>query len=149
MSTFLAEFKSNIRLTDILLSQLNQGILNPKNPKSVIVWTLQRWPMWYVASWITFYLYLIFGERAGLVNISEQIWCLMTISQVLVKIINHLLQSDKVKDILRWCEGIYTTQYKPEYQVVVESVFQKTNSFIGLCIRLENYVLLKVLLYKN
>lgn len=140
MSSYLDKFKGNIRLADNFLRPLNQGILNPNNPKSVIVRNLQRWPMWYIASCVTFYLYLIFGERAGLVNISEQIWCLMTISQVLVKIINHLLQSDKVKDILRWCEELYTTQYKPEYQVVEESVFQKTNSIIGLCIRCEKKV---------
>lgn len=135
MRNYLDEFKGNIRLTDLFLRGIKQDLVKPVKPKGIFSVIWQNWPLCYITGWVIFYLYLIFGERAGLVNISEQIWCLMSVSQVLVKLLNRLMQSDKMTEILRWCEGLYTAKYKPEYRVIVFGVFEKTNSFIGLCIR--------------
>lgn len=59
----------------------------------------------------------------------------MSVMQMVVKRINGEVQADKIKDLLKWCEDVYTTKYKPEYQKIVNEIFKSTNLLIYLCIR--------------
>lgn len=135
MKKYVEDFHRNKKLADILLSPLNQGVINYKTQKGFIRRLVQLWPIWYNFAWVAFYLYLIFGERAGLGIVSEQIWCLMTITQMLSKITNGVAQNDKLKQLLKWCENVFTADYKPGYQEIVDEISTKANFLISLCSR--------------
>lgn len=131
---YLEEYKANIKFTDSVLSVCNQGILS-RDPRSKWDWMVKLWPTLYVTTWVLIYVGLIIQQDAGLEIISQYIWCLMAIWQAQVKLITGLLLSDKIQVLLKWCEGNYTIKYKPSYQRIVDNVFEKTNTFIAMCIR--------------
>lgn len=135
MRNYLEEYQRNIKLTNLLLKPLNQEIWKPVNVSSVFGLIRHFWPIWYITAWVMFYTYLIFNERAGLAIISEQIWCLMSILQTLTKLVNGYLQKGKIRVLMKWCEENYTIKHKPEYQVIVNNVFEKTNIYIAMSIR--------------
>lgn len=135
MRNFLEEFQSNQRLTNLLLKPLNQEIWKNVKTPNIIAGIVHFWPIWYNSLWSAFYVYLIFAERAGLAIISEQIWCLMSILQTLVKLVNGLLQNGKLRVLMKWCEENYTTKYRPEYQGIVDKVFEKYNIYIAMAMR--------------
>lgn len=135
MKKYVEDFHRNIKLADILLSPLNQGVINYKTQRGFIRRLIQLWPIWYNFAWVAFYLYSIFGERAGLGIVSEQIWCLMTITQMLSKITNGVAQNDKLKQLLKWCENVFTADYQPGYQEIVDEISTKASFLISLCSR--------------
>lgn len=59
----------------------------------------------------------------------------MSVMQMVVKRINGEVQVERIHELLKWCEDIYTTKYKPEYQRIVNEIFKTTNLLIYLCIR--------------
>lgn len=138
MDKYLAEYRDNLLLIDRLMWPLNQNFLKPSwQPKNLIPRFLFRWQMWYGCSWIGIYIYLIVGhgKLAGLALVSQQIWCLMTIIQMEAKVINGAWQKDKMLQLLKWCERLYTMDYGEDYATVVLSVFAKTNRSISFCVR--------------
>lgn len=135
MRDFAAEYQRNIKFIDSCLIPLNQGVLKPIRPKSVLGWFFHIWPIWYGCIWLCVYTYLIFGQRAGLALISQQIWCMMCVTQLVAKLINGVVNIKKLKALFQWCNEVYTTKYDPEYQNVVNGVFEKTNIYITWAIR--------------
>lgn len=135
MKKYVEDFNRNIKLADLLLSPLNQGVINYKAKEGFLGRLIQLWPIWYNFAWVAIYCYLIFGERAGLGIISEQIWCLMTITQMLSKITNGVAQNDKLKELLKWCKDVFTADYKPTYQEIVDEISTKASFLISLCSR--------------
>lgn len=122
---------------DRYLTFLNQSLLNPADPKTLFQWVVNLFPIIYVSLWVAFYTYLMVAERAGLDLIAQQIWVYMSIIQMLVKLLNGVLQTDKFKELIGWCESAYTTKFKPEYQVIFNKIFEKTNGTIALFFRWE------------
>lgn len=135
MRNYLDEYHINIRFTNSLLKIIAQSTIKSVYPTTVLGWVVDLWPIWYNGFWILYYVYLIFAERAGLAIVCEQIWCLMTIIQSLTKVLNALAQKGTLKWLLKWCEEVYTTKHKEEYQGIVNNVFEKTNIYIHMCIR--------------
>lgn len=137
MERYLQEYRRNIVLIDKLLRPINQGFLNPIRPKTLWGWFLHTWPIWYGSIWLVIYTYVIFGhgKQAGLEIISQQIWSMMCVTQLVAKLINGVIQIKKLKDLFNWCEHCYTMKYRPEYLAIVLGVFAKTNKNITMWIR--------------
>lgn len=132
---YTEEFFGNIRLLDRLLKPIGQGIINYQRPRTICAWIRSTWPIWYNCCWIVFYTYLIMVEKAEPRILSQQILSLMCITQLVAKLLNGVVNYAQIKNLLRWCEEIYTAQYRDEYKSVVNGVFEKTNFNITLCIR--------------
>lgn len=135
MKPYMEDFHKTMKLADRLLSPLNQGVLSSSEKTGFFRMLLRLWAIWYNCAWVAFYFYLIFGERAGLAIVSEQIWCLMSVMQLLAKLINGVVQRDKLKELLKWCEGVYTTKYKPDYEEIFEKTCNRASFLIYLCSR--------------
>lgn len=142
MSNYLKEYHRIVQLTDTFLTPVRQGVLissqnNIKAHKKdgFICRLLNGGPILYISLWVGIYVYCIFGEHAGLEIVSEQLWCLMSITQILAKLINGVVQRDKLKELLGWCEGNYTFAYRKEYKAIVNGVFEKANTVISFCCR--------------
>lgn len=138
---YLEEFHQNILLTDNLLKMLNQGVVVRKETKGMFRTILELWPIIYCTSWCLIYLYMIFGERAGLELTIAQVWCLMSITQTSSKLINGNLAKDKVQSLLKWCRSVYTAKYKIQYRAIINGVFEKTNSYISWCIKINTVLI--------
>lgn len=134
MRNYTEEFLANIKLLDSFLSPFHQGILTTSRSRGVL-WLLKQWPLWYSCLWVSFYAYLILVERAGPEIVAQQMLSMFCIVQLAVKQINAKWQVDLLRQLLKWCEDVYTTKLKAEYQAVVERVFEETNSSIKMCIR--------------
>lgn len=136
MDKFLIQHRQNVVLIDIILRINNQGFLKPVRPTSILGWVRHTWPIWYLSIWLTGYMYLIFGhgKKAGLELVSQQIWCAMTVAQVMTKLINGSLQVEKLQDLFKWCEECYTMSYG-EYEKVVLELYEKRDKYITMCIR--------------
>lgn len=134
MRNYSAEFYANLKLCDSFLRPFNQGVLVADNSKG-LRWFLNLWPIWYSCLWIALYTYLILVESAGPVIVSQQMLSMFCIVQLAVKQLNGKLQWDLLRRLLKWCEEIYTVKLKPEYQTMVNRVFDETNSTITMCIR--------------
>lgn len=143
MDKYLQEHKRNIVLIDTILRPLNQGFLNPIRPKRLVGWIVHTWQIWYCSSWLAFYIYLIFGhgKKAGLELISQQIWCSMSVMQLVAKLFNGVFQMRKLQDLFKWCEECYTMKYRPEYVDIVTGVFARTNAYITICIRINTVLI--------
>lgn len=135
MRNYLEEYRGNIKFTNTLLWPINQGIFKSVPPTTILGLVVYLWPIWYNCIWILYYSYLIFAEKADLLIVCEQIWCLMTIVQLMAKLLNGLIQNAKLQQLMKWCEENYTTKYKTQYEGTVNNVFDKTNIYISLCIR--------------
>lgn len=135
MRHYLDEFRQNLRLMDRFFSLFNQSVLNPATPKTLFAWLLKLFPIIYVAVWIAFYSYQLVAEQKGIDRVAQQIWVYMSLIQVLVKLVNALLQTETFKALIDWCESAYTTQFKHEYQVLINDVFENTNRIIALFYR--------------
>lgn len=134
MRNYSEEFFSNLKLLDSFLAPFHQGILRPRSSTG-FKWFLKQWPVLYSCLWILIYTYLVLVERSGPEIVSQQMLGLMCIAQLAVKQINAKWQVDLLQQLLKWCGAIYSTKLKPEYQAVVDSVFERTNSNITTCIR--------------
>lgn len=131
------QYRSNAVLIDKLLQPLNQGFMKPKRPSSIFGWLFHVWPIWYGSIWICIYTYLIFGHGrlGGLALISQQIWCMMCVTQLVVKLTNGVFQGEKLQELFKWCEKCYTMDYSKEYIPVISGVYEKANVYITTCIR--------------
>lgn len=136
MDKFLIKYRKNVVLIDTFLRVVNQGFLKPIRPKTILGWFRHIWPIWYCSIWLAFYTYLIFaeGKQAGLELVSQQIWCMMCVAQLLAKLINGVLQVKKLQDLFKWCEECYTIPYE-EYEKVVLDLYEKRDGYITICIR--------------
>lgn len=132
---YVQEFYANIKFAELLMRPLQQRIWNTDNPTSVLGWLINLWPIWYITLWVSIYTYFIFSQRAGLAIVAEQVWCLMSVTQILAKLVNGVLKKHSLKRLMQWCEEIYAMDYKDQYQPLVHGVFEKTNIFIYLCTR--------------
>lgn len=148
MKQYLIDFHKTMKLADRLLSPINQGVLSSTEKKGFFRNLLQLWAIWYNSAWVTFYFYLIFGEQAGLAIVSEQIWCLMSVMQLLAKLINGVVQKHKLEELMKWCEGVYTTKYKSDYKEMFEKTCNRASFLIYLCSRSVklNYFILSTIL---
>lgn len=134
---YLEEFRRNVVHIDKLLRPINQGFLMPIRPTSIFGWFWHIWPIWYCSLWVGIYTYLVFchGGQAGLSLVSQQIWCMMCVAQLVAKLINGVLQVTKLQDLFKWCEECYTMDYDQEYVPIVNGVFKRTNVYITTWIK--------------
>lgn len=135
MRNYIEDFHTNIKFIELLMKPLRQRVWNTDNPSSIIGWIIHIWPIWYISMWVLIYVYFILAQRAGLVTASEQIWCLMSITQILAKLINGVLKKESLRKLMQWCEVTYSTQYKDKYRNIIHEIFENTNIYIYLCIR--------------
>lgn len=159
MTNYVDSFYRNMAFAETLLSPMNQSLKGSVKHPNILKRVLTLWPIWYCGSWVLFLSILIFTQNAGLEVtqifpsrnypeiqvifnvsyffkiISEQIYVVMSVMQMVVKRINGEVQVERIHELLKWCEDIYTTKYKPEYQRIVNEIFKTTNLLIYLCIR--------------
>lgn len=135
MRDYNKEFNRNIEITNFLLRPIFQSILKHAVPNTLCGWFVQLWPLWINSAWILCFGYLILVERAGLEIVAQQIWCMNSATQTLVKYLNGLIKYRKIQELLQWCKHIYAGTEKANYKLIVDNVFHLTNLSISRCIR--------------
>lgn len=135
MRDYKMEFNRNIEFTDFLLRPIFQSILKHAVPNSLCGWFVHLWPLWVNSAWILCFGYLIIVERAELELVAQQIWCMNSATQTLVKYLNGVIKYRKIQELLQWCKSIYAGTEKANYKPIVDKVFHITNLSISRCIR--------------
>ena len=134
---FFETFRSNVKYLNFFLKLLNQPILCDDPPRNLFRRVLQMWPLWFNSLMVVFYGSLILVERARLEISSKQLWCFMTVVQLVAKLINRLVNGKTFRELLDWCQGEYGKREKQQraYQEIVDQVFEQMTKYTTMFIK--------------
>lgn len=132
---FFEAFCSNVKYLNFFLKLLNQPIVCDGSPTNLFRWGVRMWPLWFNSLMVVFYGSLILVERARLEISSKQLWCFMTVVQLVVKLINRLVNGKTFEELLDWCQGEYEQKEQREYQEIVDHVFEEMTKYTTLFIK--------------
>lgn len=147
MRDYLEEYHKNLVLIDRFLIPMGQSVLRKDKSRNILWNLLFNWAIIYCIVWECIYMYLMFVEDADIVLLSGQFWCMMTIMQTLSKLISGAMGRSTTLRLLRWCEDLYTAKHKPKYQRLIDKVFEETNKYVGLCVRINSVFVCVALLF--
>ena len=133
---FFETFRSNVKYLNFFLKHLNQPILCDDPPTNIFWRVLQMWPLWFNSLMVVFYGSLILVERARLEISSKQLWCFMTVVQLVAKLINRLANGKTFRELLAWCQGEYEKREQQRaYQEIVDQVFEEMTKYTTMFIK--------------